>query len=215
MTQALAVKLALTVATAAMFAFGFYFRHRQNKGTQDCTTVGGEISLQKALWLAYTIGAWFFIPSILWFLPGLSAPLKTVLCLHTAVWWIRGILELFMIYRWFNWSPIYGISHDAFHLMGLSVGISWASGQQGWNAMLAHPVDRIVFLFLQTTIFSTLSELGFASLFLMARQPGEEKVYFASDEPRWRIINGFTLAVVVLVYSQLLVQLAAVWATKF
>lgn len=57
-------------------------------------------------------------------------------------------------------------------------------------------------------LFVTSAEILFAAMFFVFRSQQEESdhVYFASDDPKWIIINRVTLTVVIAVMSHLLWQ---------
>ncbi len=186
--------------------FALTYQKKQN-GTKPLT--GGPISRPKSFWLAYTISTWFFLPLFFYFSPNTLAELKYVLLFHLISWWLRGPIELFMIYRFFNWTPKYGISHDAFHIIGLLFFL---------KKVAIHPVNLdahnfIVWLFLIVTVIATVAEILFAYLFLKARSLEEEQdnIYFASDDPKWIFINRVTLTVVIFVMSHLLIQAFMSW----
>ncbi len=202
-----------TIIVLGNLFFSIRFRHLQNRNTASGKWVGGEISWPKAFWLGYTLANWFLLPWIFVFNPELSAPLRWVILGHLASWWIRGILELFMIYRWYNWTPIYGISHDLIHNFALIGGISWAMTQD--PTALANPesLGFWAWLYLFVTTFALMGEILFAALFFTTRGKGEgaEKIYFASDSPEYRLINGFTRAVCTVVYVHMAIQLVGLW----
>jgi hypothetical protein len=196
--------LGLSSAAVLVGASGFalVFRRLQNKGAW----VGGEISWPKAFWLAYAIGAWYLAPLAFVLDPAVALPLKWVLGLHALVWWIRAPIELVMIYRLFNWTPVYGISHDAIHNVALFGATSWACGVLGWDAILGTEANLWAFVFLCTTCFALIAEAVFAALFLVTRGQGQKKIYFAADSPEYRLINRLTLTVCLIVYAQLIAQ---------
>lgn len=204
--------LALILFPFISLGLGAAFRARQNKGD----IVGGDISWPKSLWLAYTVTAWFVLPFLLFGALSKNAfsgtsdmwpgTLFIAFCGHLISWWVRGPLELLMIYKWFNWSPRYGIIHDLAHasFLILMIAISFLNGEiANWFAV---PGSAIAALFLLVTVFTTLAETLFAFLFLHERTKGEDLLYFASDEPRWRMINRITTTVVILAYGHLFFQ---------
>jgi hypothetical protein len=204
--------LALILFPLLALALGAAFRARQNKGD----IVGGDISWPKSLWLAYTVTAWFILPLLLMgafssnTFSGSTEIWPSTLWIafagHLLSWWVRGPLELVMIYKWFNWSPRYGITHDLAHtaFLVLMIAISFLNGEiSRWFAV---PGSAIAALFLMITVFMTLAETLFAFLFLHERTKGEDLLYFASDEPRWRMINRITTTVVIIAYGHLLFQ---------
>ena len=183
-------------------AFGLFIHRKQNSRT---AWTGGPISWPKSLWLAYTVSTWFFFPILLFPLTASPSILFWAVVFHLGSWWARGPLELVMIYRWMNWTPIYGISHDLFHLLGLAVfmGLQISSGMD----QLAGS-EFIVAAFLGITCFAVTMEALFAYLFLKTRskEEAEGDVYFASDDPKWRFINRVTKFTVTVVISHLLLQ---------
>jgi len=181
----------------------YFYRQKQN-GLNPFT--GGPISWPKALWLSYTILNWFLFPIIILFHPDLSHGIKFILVAHLLSWWIRGSLELVMIYKWFNWSPRYGIAHDFFHMILLFILViiyryDVFLGSNGSINFLM--LFYILFLF-----FTTSSEILFANLFLRFRSAQEqnENIYFASDDPKWIFINRVTKVVVTIVFIELIFQ---------
>ncbi|MDZ4084712.1 MAG: hypothetical protein U1E10_17350 [Bdellovibrionales bacterium] len=202
------ILLALALFPLLPMGLGAAFRARQNKGD----IVGGDISWPKALWLAYTVSTWFVLPLLLLGLSysRLGTPLPVSLLIafvgHSVSWWIRGPLELFMIYKWFNWSPRYGIAHDLAHASFLILAIVSAFLRSEIELWFATPVAAIAALFVFVTVFTTFAETLFAYLFLNERTKGEDLLYFASDEPRWLMINRITTTVVILAYGHLFFQ---------
>lgn len=189
------------------------FFHRKQNSQQAWT--GGPISWPKSFWLAYTTTTWFLLPVIFLIHPEFPHSLMVFYVFHLFSWWIRGPLELIMIYKWFNWSPRYGISHDLFHVFICTIILALNGGSilnefSLTNSMLAISDNyRLVSIFFAgVIIFSTLAEILFAVLFLKFRSQQEtaENIYFASDDPKWILINRITLTVVVLVMTHLVLQ---------
>jgi hypothetical protein len=213
-------KILLILWPLLPIGLAIFFHTKQN--SRDAWT-GGPISWPKSLWLSYTITTWFFCPILFLTAPQLSPALLLVFAFHLLSWWIRGPLELVMIYRWLNWSPRYGISHDLFHIAVTSFllarslapplaetasesGFTQVSMQLGQSA----PLEMIATAFAIMIILTTAAEICFAFLFLKIRtaQEQSENVYFASDDPKWRFVNGATLAAVIAAYGHLLFQSA-------
>jgi hypothetical protein len=195
------LKILIIVWPLLVSSLAFFYKKKQN-GPNPMT--GGPISIPKSFWLAYTISTWFFLPILFITNSELIIPLKIILGFHLSSWWLRGPIELFMIYKYFNWTPKYGISHDLFHLLGL-IGLMFF-----YKAELTelNSINLIVFSFLYVTVFATLAEILFAFLFLKARSVAEEEdnIYFASDDPKWIFINRVTLITVCAVMAHLVLQ---------
>lgn len=204
-----AVAILLVLAATLVFSWGF--KSAQNRNTSRRKWVGGEISWPKALWLAYALGSWFFVPWVFALSPSTAEPLRWAIYFHLASWWLRGPVELVMIYRWFNWTPVYGISHAILHNVALFFATSVAASVVGWDRLSSDPFNLSVLAYLGSICFAMMAEVVFASLFIATRAPADglevNEVYFASDDPRYRLINRLTLAAVLIVYAHWLAQI--------
>ncbi len=194
-------KVLLVIWPLLVSACAYLYKKKQN-GPNPMT--GGPISKPKAFWLAYTVTTWFFLPFLFIFSPDVIVPIKYVIAFHLLSWWARGPLELVMIYKWFNWTPRYGISHDIFHIVGL-VSLYYINRE---NFINLTPMSNMALAFIFVTTLATVAEISFAYLFLKARSEAEEKdnIYFASDDPKWIFINRLTLTVVCGVMAHLICQ---------
>lgn len=196
LTKILLVIWPLLVSTCA-----WLYKKKQNG--PNCMT-GGPISTPKSFWLAYTVTTWFFLPFLFIISPTVILPIKYIIYFHLLSWWARGPLELVMIYKWFNWTPKYGISHDLFHIVGL-VALYYINRNE---IVALNPMSNMAIAFIFVTTLATVAEISFAYLFLKARSEAEEKdnIYFASDDPKWIFINRLTLVVVCGVMAHLICQ---------
>jgi len=189
-------KIAICLFPAAILALGWKFHKTQNRNAN----VGGAISPPKSVWLAYTVLTWFLMPIVFAAFFPLSKPFQWVISLHLISWWGRGVIELIIIYKWFNWKPIYGMSHDIFQITILSAGSAY---------LLTLPkltsAEKIVLVYFLGMICTTFAELGFAYVFNRIRGAGQNKVYFASQEPQWRRVNQVTTVIVTLALIHLIV----------
>lgn len=188
---------------AVVSFMAWFFYRKQN--SQNAWT-GGPISWPKSFWLAYTTTTWFILPLVIIAHPQFPVPLMAFYLFHIVSWWIRGPLELVMIYKWFNWTPRYGISHDLFHAVVCAVLLATSWSQLA--IYLNNSFGILALAFAVIVIFSTLAELLFAALFLRFRSSQEEaeNIYFASDDPKWIFINRVTLTVVLIVMTHLILQ---------
>lgn len=196
-------KIILVLWPLVVTLLACFYRQKQN-GLNPWT--GGPISWPKAFWLSYTIQTWFFLPFFFLLNPTTPTFLKIIISFHLLSWWVRGILEMVMIYKWFNWSPRYGISHDIFHILGCSsLVILYHSN---FSSLQSGTIGYLISFYVYLLFISTSAEISFAILFLRLRtiQEKNENVYFASDDPKWIFVNRYTLFIVVIVFSHLLYQ---------
>lgn len=178
--------------TAAVYAFA----RKQNRGER----VGGRISLPKSLWLNYTLLSWFVIPAALLRREGLSPGNRAALRAHLLSFTARGAAEMWMLYRTHSWRCAYGVGHDAIDLAMLSVMMRSSGGasREGADGIARRHLDSI-----RATL---VAEMVFASLFnstVAGKTQGQDGIYFASDEPHFRLINNLTATVDVLAYARL------------
>lgn len=178
--------------TAAVLAFA----RKQNRGER----VGGAISLPKTLWLNYTLVSWFVIPAALLRRQGLTPGTRAALTAHLLSFGIRGSAEMWMLYRTHNWRVAYGVGHDLIDLALISALMRRGrrGGGEGADGVARRHLDDI-----RGTL---VAEIVFASLFHRAvagKTQGEDGIYFASDEPRFRRINALTSAVDAIAYARL------------
>lgn len=178
--------------TAAVFAFA----RKQNRGER----MGGPISLPKSLWLNYTLLSWFVIPATLLRREGLSPGTRAALRAHLLSFTARGTAEMWMLYRTHSWRCAYGVGHDAIDLAMLS--FMMRPGRKGSR----DGVDGIARRHLDSIRATLVAEMIFATLFnrtVAGKTQGQDGIYFASDEPHFRLINNLTAAVDVVAYARL------------
>jgi hypothetical protein len=180
--------LLLTCAASAVFYY------RQNFAGQ----VGGPISMEKSLWLNYTMTAWFVVPAFLAWHGALDRSLRHVLGWFLASMAVRGVAELWLIYVTFGWSPIYGISHDVFNIALIAVLRRRARGDlvglDGFNLAVRR--------FCTSLQGSLVAEIVFAALFYRMGVH-QDAVYFAPPTEAFAHINLLTRCVDIVVYGDL------------
>lgn len=196
-------KLILALWPLVVTMLALFYRKKQSSPNP---WTGGPISWPKSFWLSYTIQTWFFLPFVFFIPSDVQSFLKVIIGFHLVSWWTRGLLELVMIYKWLNWSPRYGISHDVFHILGLSALLYFFRAEIPLVAFGTH--GFIVLAYIYMLFLTTTAEITFAMLFLKLRtlQEKMENVYFASDDPKWIFVNRYTLAIVILAFIHLFFQ---------
>ena len=180
--------------TAAVLAFA----RKQNRGER----VGGPISLPKTLWLNYTLLSWFVVPGALLRRDDLSPASRAALQAHLLSFVARGTAEMWLLYRTHSWRVAYGVGHDAFDLALITALL-----RRGGDDDEETSGDGIARRHLDAIRGTLLFEMVFASLFHLAiegRTKGQDGIYFASNEPRFRRINALTAAVDVAAYARLM-----------
>ena len=185
-----AVPVLLALAGAA-----FYLR--QNRGA----AIGGRISVPKMLWLAYTVGLWFFVCPIVALDPGVGRPLRVTLAAFAAFMWLRGFVELFMMHATRNWRAQYGIGHNLSSIALLAGLIAF----YGWPVRT--PYDHWVLGLVVLLAITLVIETFYAALFRRAvggQTTGDDATWFAAaGDARFTRINRITAVINVPLYGLL------------
>jgi hypothetical protein len=147
-------------------------------------TVGGHISLPKALWLDWTLTTFYVVPFFLWRNSALSPAIRSLFGWLLLSFFLRGIAELIVIYATHDWRCVYGISHNALTLalaaflyFRLPSDLS-ATGRTSSGFLL---------IYVATLVFETVNAWQFSLL----ADPASG-VYFAADTPHFAFVNRLT-----------------------
>lgn len=214
----LSAQLTLSVAALALVAFIIKFQRGQKgvksneqSSSEGSAKMGGALSTAKALWLLFALYFWFiFCPTL-----GLSercpSPWRECLLLFSANIWLRGVIELYMLYITKSWRPRYGITHDLFSLAlipfplwGVELAPSVASS---WGLISALTV-LVLWL---SMVLETLYAVWFNQI-VEGKTTGDEGIWFADAEsPQFKRVNRFTALNNLWLYVCLIVGLIAAW----
>lgn len=160
------------------------------------TELGGKIAWSKSLWLTYTIYTWFLLPPILY----LYSSSETWLALSpiSASFWVRGFIELFMLFVTKNWKPIYGITHNTFTII---LGLLF------YNT-LSIQLSVSECFFIITVYMGLCFETYYAFFFhkfVGKKTQGDEAVWFANKEdPVFKKVLQVTTVGNIITYSGLI-----------
>lgn len=178
--------LSLLAALAAA-GIGFY-------STQNATgRIGGEMAVQKMLWLYYAIVLWLVLPGAILFDARASSPLRAAYGALFALMSLRAVVEGWMLYVSHNWSPWYGIGHDVLCMIVGGIGIVGVARTRNIPAR----VDRWLFVHLVVTVLAFLPEIYFAHYMLANfNTTGDAAIYFVPDDPGHREVLHVTWVVV-------------------
>jgi hypothetical protein len=182
----LASRLGLFASLGGCVLAALWFRGKQNRAH----AMGGKISNPKLLWLFFAIWFWLFECAVLAFEPSLPQGYRIIFGVHAVSMWLRGAVEMVMLYVTRNWRPPIGISHDVLCIVTVL----------GLGLALPFPLDSAWGLFAPALVFMLLFSLGvevlYAALFFHAvegKTTGEKGIWFASeDEARFKRINRIT-----------------------
>jgi hypothetical protein len=183
-SKALGRALWVSIAGLAGAAAAFYQFQNAAK------PVGGDISLVKLLWLTYAIFLWVVLPLLLASDARSEERLRRGFAVLAALMLARGVIEGWMLYVSLNWSPWYGIAHDA-----ACAGVLLAVRAQ---AAARTPLDRLVRRHALVSAGFFLPEIYFAWYMLTHfSTQGASAVYFVPDDPRYAVVLRVTMATVV------------------
>ena len=200
------VQLALAALVVLTGSAGLFFYRRQNVRR----ALGGRISRAKAAWLVFAILFWLGVCPILAFESRMPDPWRTALGVFALNFWVRGLVELWMLYVSKNWRPPYGIAHDAFSVVLVVVAV--ALSPKAWEGS---PWDWMGLAATATLLLSLVAETYYAIVFhalVAGRTTGDDGVWFADQEdPKFVRVNRVTAVINVPLYGFLGVLLAAAW----
>lgn len=184
-------------------AVGFLFYLRQNRAR----VLGGGISRAKAAWLTFAVLFWLGVCPLLAFEPALPSRWRLVLGVFGAQFWLRGLVELYLLYVTKSWRPPYGIAHDLFSLV-LVLGMVLGGG-----AFPLDPANLVGAVATGLLVVSLVAETYYAWVFVRlveGRTTGDEGVWFADGrDPRFVRVNRLTAALNVPLFAGLGVLLLA------
>jgi len=163
--------------------------------------MGGPISMAKGFWLSYTIYTWFlFVPFLLIFMnpPDFYRSALTLLAISM---WVRGVVELYMLFVSKNWVPPIGMSHDVLTIAGM---IAWPILKNGLPTEFDSSWTVLYLSLLLSLVVETYYAYAFFSL-MRGKTKGEEGVWYASDEdPIFKRINNITTTFNFILYAVLI-----------
>ena len=152
-----------------IIAISFIFYWGQNKKEN----IGGKMALCKLFWLDYTLITWFFLP-LYFYIKGFHGEAFDILYVLSASMWVRGIIELFMLYVTKNWTPPLGITHNIITIL-LVISAMYFT--------IIH--SKVHFIFSLSLLLSLLLETYYAYAFykiVKDKTKGDEAIWFASKE---------------------------------
>lgn len=168
------------------------FYYSQNKDQK----IGGKIAICKLFWLDYTLIAWFFLPIVFYF-QNMKGSHFNIFYVISISMWIRGIIELYMLYVSKNWTPPIGIAHDLFTFLIATFSF--------YKTLPMNSSSTIISLSL---LLSLILETYYAYAFykiVKDKTTGDDAIWFASKEnPKFCNILKITTFFNFIIYPILL-----------
>lgn len=154
---------------------------------------GGAIAWPKSVWLGCAVLYWFVLPALLIsdarLPPAWRKPFAALLVLMA----LRGVVELWMLYVTHNWSPSYGIVHDALCLVVLW-WLAWRAAG-GATALRHAGLPRVVFIHALVTASLFIPEIYFAWYMRATfNTQGANPIYFVPNDPAYTRVLALTTA---------------------
>jgi hypothetical protein len=175
------------VAGIAMATVTFHVSQNQMALT------GGGIAWSKSVWLGCAILFWFVLPALLISDARLAAAWRMPFALLLFLMGLRGVIELWMLYVSHNWSPFYGIAHDAACLAALWWFALRAAA--GTTSLRQAGLQRTAFVHAIATGLLFIPEMYFA-WYMQAnfRTQGDHPVYFVPNSAAHAGVLALTAA---------------------
>ncbi len=177
----------VVVGAAVLVLFGVFFKKRQERGG-----LGGSISRAKTFWLCFAIFFWFIVAPAVGMDESLPLPLRRVFLAVGASMWLRGVVEMVMLYVTRNWRPPFGVAHDIVTIL-LILGALVV----GATEPVSHDATSIATAALVVALLASLIiEIVHARTFFAVvgrGTVGDDGVWFADEhDPRFTAINRRT-----------------------
>jgi len=188
-TSEAALRRAVTAALSLLAVTAVVFYVLQN----HFGVIGGRIAPSKMVWLTFTVLFWLVLPALIVADARTPPLLRTVFLFLLVMMGVRGFVELWMIYVFYNWNTLEGAGHDFVTFVGMLVlGMrAFRAGEHrrtalgGWLAVHAG-----------FTAAMLLCEISFARyLATYYDTMGTKATYFLPDEPQHSFMLGVTAAV--------------------
>lgn len=200
--------VAVVVSSVASAAVCAGIVRNYSRKQNSAHAMGGPISPPKTYWLGFAVFAWFLLPLCLILAGTHGRAVEVMLGTYAASMWIRGILELLLLYKWKLWRPPMGIGHDI-----LCQVVLVAQAVAFRDELLASTGRDLVLALYCLWIFVSLCfEIYYAWAFYHAVNKGttgEQGIWFADEDPRFRRILRVTRVGNVLLTSTLAALLGA------
>jgi hypothetical protein len=184
--------LGLIIAYFLIFILAFFYKKKQ-----DQNKLGGEIAYSKSLWLFYCIFTWFIIPLAL-VSSGVISPFHIIILALGVSFWVRGLLEMIMLYITKSWKPIYGISHNIFTFICVF----------GLTLYLRENIYFWEIFFIIQILLSLSFETYYAFFFkkhIGSKTQGDDAVWFANkNDPLFKTNLRVTLVGNIILFPSLL-----------
>lgn len=190
LAPSLVSKLAMVGTIPLFVAFGVLFHRAQKRGA-----LGGAISRAKAYWLPFAIWFWFVVAPAAGFDGAGDAGAARALAAFGAFMWLRGVVEMVMLYVTKNWRPPIGITHDALCIVLLAalgaLGLARSDDLTALSALSWWSYGLVA-----VAVASLVVEIHHAYSFFVAVKgmtTGEDGIWFADEhQERFKRINRNT-----------------------
>lgn len=177
----------ILVVVLLVSALGFYFLQNH------IGLIGGKIALSKMVWLTYAVLFWLGFPLFIALDSRTSVMLGHGFRFLLMSMVVRGFVELWMLYVSNNWSPLYGIAHDVFCIIGLVFFLTraWQTGEprasQPSGELFVHGIVTTL-LFLPEIYFAWYMRINFNT-------QGGNAIYFVPDVPQHFLVLLITISI--------------------
>jgi hypothetical protein len=167
------------IISGTLAALAIFMHFKQNKGEK----MGGCISPSKSFWLFYCIYSWLIFIPFIYFTQDIPEPYKTSWIVFSVWFWIRGVIEMIMMFITKNWTPPIGITHNISCFLVLTLLPFIIEGK-------FEPISSAFTLFHLSLILSIMMETYYAYTFwriIGEKTKGDEAVWYANkEEPKFK-----------------------------
>lgn len=162
--------------------------------------VGGQIALVKQVWLAEAVLLWGVLPLLLLGDARLAGCLRRAFATLAVLMLARATIELWMLYVTLDWSPWYGIGHNALCVAVLAGFAARCRPRSALEELARRHLVVSAMFFVPETYFAWYMQAHFVTA-------GPRAVYFVPGDASHGQVLLITTAVVVTLTAYLAVFL--------
>lgn len=173
----------LTITTS--ITASYYFN--QNKQAK----IGGKISAAKAFWLGYALFNYFIFPVFLYFFLE-NSTLKLVLILIICLFYLRMLIQSYLMFVSKNWIPSYGILYNIISVIFIfsllfKLYITFNAFDENGLLLLSLFLFKLILILFTDTFYAR----NFKTL-VGNNTKGKKAIWYASDDIKFNRINRIT-----------------------
>ena len=172
----------------AMLVCMVFYYHYQNKETR----IGGQISVAKTFWLGFASFNYFVFPVLLFYQIE-NKFISNILLVIIALFYLRFLVQGFLMFVTKNWIPFYGIMHNKISMVAILISIVYMLFNQNSISEIGiiFMASFLILLFL-VLLTDTVYAIRFQKI-VGENTQGNQAIWFAGNTEVFKKINRLTI----------------------